>query len=57
MRDDPSNPNQLRGRPSLVGLEPHEEQRTAEEFFAMLPWEPLRLDPRAMTAAQFLDAL
>lgn len=55
MRD--GHTGELGGRPSLVGLAPHEEQCTAEEFFAMLRWEPLRLDPREMTAAQFLDAL
>lgn len=44
-------------RPSLIGLEPEDEQRTAEEFFARLSWEPIKLDARAMSAEEFLAAL
>lgn len=44
-------------RPSLVGVDEQDQQKTAAEFFAALPWEPRKLDPRTMSAAEFLDAL
>lgn len=44
-------------RQSLVGVDDEEQQMTAAEFFAALPWEPRKLDPRTMSAAEFLDAL
>lgn len=44
-------------RPSLVNLAPADSQRTVAEFFAALPWEPVRLDPKSMSAEAFLAAL
>lgn len=46
-----------RERPSLIGVAPADSERTVAEFFAALPWEPVRLDPGKMSAAEFLAAL
>jgi hypothetical protein len=44
-------------RPSLMGVAPADSQRTVAEFFAALPWEPVKLDPKTMSAEEFLAAL
>jgi hypothetical protein len=55
MRDEETR--ELEARTSLVGVEGEERQRVAADFFERLPWEPPKLDPAAMTAGEFLDAL
>lgn len=52
MSDEQDDP-----RPSLVGLDERQQQRPAAEFFAALPWEPVRLDPKVLSAERFLELL
>lgn len=50
-------PAEVDARAPLSGLTPDEASQTAERFFATFKWDPPKLDPRAMSAEEFLARL